>query len=58
MSKEKEMATKNKILEYRIGSHLYGTNTPTSDEDYNASVNILSLFLAGKYGSGAESLVL
>ena len=35
MSKEKEMATKNKILEYRIGSHLYGTNTPSSDEDYS-----------------------
>ena len=24
-----------KILELRIGSHLYGTNTPTSDEDYS-----------------------
>ena len=30
----KEYAEKNKILEVRCGSHLYGTNTPESDEDY------------------------
>ena len=30
----KEIAERNKILEFRIGSHLYGTNTPTSDEDF------------------------
>lgn len=27
-----------KILEYRVGSHLYGTNTETSDEDYSGIV--------------------
>ena len=31
---EKEMAEKNKILVVRSGSHLYGLNTPNSDEDY------------------------
>jgi len=25
----------NKILEYRVGSHLYGTNVDTSDEDFS-----------------------
>lgn len=29
------IAEKNKILEFRIGSHLYGTNTPESDEDFS-----------------------
>jgi len=33
--KEKLFAEQGKILEYRVGSHLYGTNTPTSDVDYN-----------------------
>jgi predicted nucleotidyltransferase len=32
---ERKFAEENKILEYRVGSHLYGTNTPTSDEDFN-----------------------
>ncbi len=32
--KERIFAEENKILEYKVGSHLYGTNTPTSDEDY------------------------
>ncbi len=27
-----------KILEYRVGSHLYGTNVETSDEDYSGIV--------------------
>jgi hypothetical protein len=31
----KKIATDNKILEIKIGSHLYGTNTPTSDVDYS-----------------------
>lgn len=30
----KEVAERNKILEFRIGSHLYGTATPSSDEDF------------------------
>jgi len=30
-----EIANKNKILEIVVGSHLYGTNTPTSDIDYS-----------------------
>lgn len=30
----KKVADKNKILEIRSGSHLYGTNTPESDEDF------------------------
>ncbi len=30
-----EIANKNKILEIIVGSHLYGTNTPTSDLDYS-----------------------
>lgn len=35
MSNElKKHAEENKILEIRCGSHLYGTNTPESDEDY------------------------
>ena len=32
---EKDFAEQGKILEYRVGSHLYGTNTPTSDEDFS-----------------------
>lgn len=31
---QKELADKNKILLIRTGSHLYGTNTPDSDEDF------------------------
>jgi len=31
----KEIAEKNKILKFTIGSHLYGTTTPTSDKDYS-----------------------
>lgn len=31
---ERDMAEKNKILVMRTGSHLYGTNTPESDEDF------------------------
>jgi len=31
----REIAEKNKILEFITGSHLYGTTTPTSDKDYN-----------------------
>lgn len=35
MSEElKRAAEQNKILEVRGGSHLYGTNTPSSDEDF------------------------
>lgn len=30
-----EIANRNKILEFRVGSYLYGTNTPTSDEDFS-----------------------
>lgn len=30
----KEQAQKNMILKIRIGSHLFGTSTPDSDEDY------------------------
>lgn len=30
----KELVEKGKILEIKSGSHLYGLNTPTSDEDY------------------------
>ncbi len=30
-----QIADDNKILEIRVGSHLYGTNTPTSDFDYS-----------------------
>jgi uncharacterized protein len=30
-----QIADENKILEIRVGSHLYGTNTPTSDFDYS-----------------------
>jgi uncharacterized protein len=30
----KETAEINKILEIRVGSHLFGTNTPTSDQDF------------------------
>lgn len=29
----KEIANKNKILEIRVGSHLFGTDTPDSDLD-------------------------
>lgn len=36
----KEIVEQGKILEIRIGSHLYGLNTPNSDEDY------LGVFLA------------
>jgi predicted nucleotidyltransferase len=32
---ERLFAEKGRILEYRVGSHLYGTNTPTSDEDFS-----------------------
>ena len=32
---ERVFVEKGKILEYRVGSHLYGTNTPTSDEDFS-----------------------
>ena len=31
----REMAEKNMALKYAVGSHLYGTNTPTSDRDYS-----------------------
>ena len=31
----REIAKKYKILEYKVGSHLYGTNTPTSDVDFS-----------------------
>jgi uncharacterized protein len=30
-----QIAQDNKILEIKVGSHLYGTNTPTSDLDYS-----------------------
>ena len=33
--KEKLFAEQGKILEYRVGSHLYGTTTPESDEDFS-----------------------
>jgi len=32
---ERQMAEKNKILQIRVGSHLYGTNDENSDEDYS-----------------------
>lgn len=31
----KEVALTNKILELKVGSHLYGTNTPESDVDFS-----------------------
>lgn len=31
---ERDMAQKNEVLRYRVGSHLYGTNVATSDEDF------------------------
>jgi len=31
---ERDLAEKNKILVVKTGSHMYGTNTPTSDEDF------------------------
>lgn len=31
---EREMAKRNMILKVRVGSHLYGTSTPESDEDF------------------------
>jgi predicted nucleotidyltransferase len=31
---ERDMAEKNLILKVQVGSHLYGTNTETSDKDY------------------------
>lgn len=31
----REMAEKNKMLEFMVGSKLYGTSTPTSDTDYS-----------------------
>lgn len=34
LSKEQEMALRNSMFETLTGSHLYGTNTPTSDEDF------------------------
>lgn len=34
MSKEQQMAKDNLIALFRVGSHLYGTNAPTSDEDF------------------------
>ena len=34
MSVESKMAEDRSILKVRVGSHLYGTNTPTSDEDF------------------------
>lgn len=30
----KQIAQENQILKIRVGSHLFGTNTPDSDEDY------------------------
>jgi predicted nucleotidyltransferase len=48
---EKEMAKNNKILECRVGSHLYGTNTENSDEDYSG------VFIADlKYYFGLKSI--
>lgn len=35
LTPHREMAERNKILVIRTGSHLYGTNTPSSDEDYS-----------------------
>jgi hypothetical protein len=32
--KEQKLALKNLILKVKVGSHLYGTNTPESDEDF------------------------
>lgn len=32
---KREMAIKNKILEIKVGSHLYGLNTENSDEDFS-----------------------
>lgn len=34
----KELALKHRILELRVGSHLYGLNRPESDEDYSGIV--------------------
>jgi predicted nucleotidyltransferase len=31
----KQIANENKIIEIKVGSHLYGTNTPKSDVDYS-----------------------
>ena len=32
---ERFFAEQGKVLEYKVGSHLYGTNTPASDVDYS-----------------------
>ena len=34
MSKEQKIAKDNLIALFKVGSHLYGTNTPESDEDF------------------------
>jgi len=34
MNAERDVATENMILKVRVGSHLFGTNTPESDLDY------------------------
>ncbi|NCQ52087.1 hypothetical protein GW796_09370 [archaeon] len=47
----KEYAKENKILEIRVGSHLYGTNIETSDEDF------MGIFIAPKeYYLGLKTL--
>jgi predicted nucleotidyltransferase len=42
MTREQIMANDNMILKIKVGSNLYGTNTPESDEDYSG------IFIANK----------
>jgi hypothetical protein len=38
MTNEQKMGTKNMILKIKVGSYLYGTNTPESDEDLEEDI--------------------
>ncbi|RKZ40901.1 MAG: hypothetical protein DRQ49_06935 [Gammaproteobacteria bacterium] len=42
-----QIAQDNKILEIAVGSHLYGTNTPTSDLDYSGVFLPIKEFVFG-----------
>ncbi|MEN8220897.1 MAG: nucleotidyltransferase domain-containing protein [Pseudomonadota bacterium] len=42
-----KIADDNKIIEIRVGSHLYGTNTPTSDFDYSGVFLPIKEFVFG-----------
>ena len=42
-----QIAHDNKILEIRVGSHLYGTHTPTSDNDFSGIFLPIKSFVFG-----------